>query len=156
MAQGLGFLHDQALGHGDVRAGSALVTAAHQVKLCISISATPGLDRPALPWHSPEVLRGEVAVSTSADVYAFGISIAEVLSGSEPYGTLQDAALLQAVLGGLRPERVPEYSPSGTCYSDAWDVGERCWVAEAGGRPLMPEVISCLPEEAIQIPRELS
>ncbi|EXX78503.1 Pkh1p [Rhizophagus irregularis DAOM 197198w] len=57
-----------------------------------------------MPYIAPEVLNGEQYTS-SADIYSFGVVMAEISSGKPPfYNKNHDLSLALAICSGLRPE----------------------------------------------------
>ena len=83
-AEGLAYLHQNDIVHGDIKGLNALVTRDHRVALCdFGLSklastfntSTGGLG--TLCWQSPELMLGGPRTK-AADVYAFGIMVYEV------------------------------------------------------------------------------
>lgn len=79
------YLHSQGIVHGDIKARNILVSGSRHALLCdfglakwassITASASKGMG--TARWQSPELLKGESRCFAS-DIYAFGITIAEV------------------------------------------------------------------------------
>ena len=79
-------------------------------------------------WMAPELLRRSSATTTASDVYAFGITLAEIFLRSDPYGKEDARAVLRAVaapppLGGA-PKRphIPAAVPPALAK-----LMQRCW-----------------------------
>lgn len=89
-------------------------------------------------WMSPEMLEHK-PYDHKADVYSFGITMWEVLTGDIPYAGLTP---LQAAIGvvqrGLRPE-TPPYIPEVLA-----NLMQRCWNKDPQERPEFSEVLSTL------------
>jgi len=85
----------------------------------------------SLRWQSPELFEEE-AKTMESDVYAFGMTIVEVLTGDVPFPRYKSPpSFIKAVhVHGERPRKEPECSPEGVSYARAWNVAERCWPAD--------------------------
>ena len=98
-------------------------------------------------FEAPEILRGEVrVVSEPAVVYAFAMSLFELLTGATPFSGLSNALeVAMAVMGGERPEHDvrPELRASP-------EVGvmvriiEMCWADDWEMRPLFSDLLGQL------------
>ncbi|KAG9030576.1 hypothetical protein FS837_003230, partial [Tulasnella sp. UAMH 9824] len=100
----------------------------------------------SVPWQSPELLRDAARRTFQSDVYAFGITIYEVLSGKEPYS--HHTGLVSIITGvlfeGERPPMEPPSGPDGNTYSKFWKEAERCWTDDPIKRPSMFDVLRSL------------
>jgi tetratricopeptide (TPR) repeat protein/tRNA A-37 threonylcarbamoyl transferase component Bud32/TolB-like protein len=111
--------HDRRVVHRDLKPNNVLVTPSGEPKLLdfgiarILDAASDGpstlttIGRPMTPdYASPEQLRGE-AITASADVYAFGVLLYELLTGHRPFGptthTPEEMARLVAETDPERP-----------------------------------------------------
>ena len=83
-AEGLAYLHENDIVHGDIKGLNALVTQGYRVVLCdFGLSklantvntSTGGLG--TIYWQSPELMLGGPRTK-AADIYAFGIMVSEV------------------------------------------------------------------------------
>ncbi|KIO30930.1 hypothetical protein M407DRAFT_68688, partial [Tulasnella calospora MUT 4182] len=153
-ADAVAYLHSQGIVHGNIKARNILVSASRHALLCdigltkwvssVTASASEGLG--TARWQSPELLRGGSRCSAS-DTYAFGITIAEVLTGKIPFAQLSgwtEAAIINAVLSGKRPVLEASCSLTGESYEHMWDIAIRCWVKDPNSRPPMAEVLALL------------
>ncbi|XP_030920879.1 lymphokine-activated killer T-cell-originated protein kinase [Geospiza fortis] len=98
MARGLQYLHtEQRLLHGDIKSPNVVVRGAFEaVKIC-DVGVSLPLDEnltvsdPSLcyvgtePWPPPEALEPGGAISDRADVFAFGLTLWEMLALSVPH-----------------------------------------------------------------------
>lgn len=86
---------------------------------------------PPVRWTAPKVERRR-KLSRAGDVYAFGISIHEVLSmGAQPYLGLSNVHAIERVRRGERMSR-PD-SPEDVTHADGLcELMQRCWYQEPG------------------------
>jgi serine/threonine protein kinase len=88
-----------------------------------------------MPYIAPEVLNGEPYTS-SADIYSFGVIMAELSSGIPPfYNKKHDLKLALAICNGLRPEfgkGTPEFYKK---------LAYKCMNANSNERPTAGELI---------------
>lgn len=97
-AQGLLFLHDKKIVHGNLKCNNLLVGADKKAKVsdfgfAFHRSASKALSKKAqaegVRWKSPECLRGENPRFES-DVYSFGLCIIEAFTNEVPWGPNAD------------------------------------------------------------------
>lgn len=151
------YLHAQDVIHGDIKASNLLIGNNEQVLLCdFGLTRTTELRTSTamkgagtLRWQSPELWDG-CSKSFKSDVYAFGMTIAEVLTGNVPFpDLLTDGAVIRAVLiKGMRPAKSPAVSSVGLSYENVWAVAEACW-------PTIPEERISMSEALQQIQEDL-
>ncbi|KAG8898857.1 hypothetical protein FRB99_007097 [Tulasnella sp. 403] len=149
----LEYLHRISVIHGDIKAQNILVSLDTHALLCDF-----GLSRPetvetepalkgvgSVPWQSPELHLGE-SKSPRSDVYAFGITISEVLSGNTPFGQyLNPGSIIMAVvIHKARPPLEPMTSPSGESYGLLWALAQICWDEQPENRPRIDEIVGRL------------
>ncbi|KAG8894979.1 hypothetical protein FRB99_000827, partial [Tulasnella sp. 403] len=116
LADALSYLHAREYIHGDIKAENVLVAYDGSSQLYgfglsrADPKLVPSESRPmgSLVWRSPELWDSKIQTPES-DVYAFGMTIYEILSGNTPfYDKKTDAALAGAVLiYDKRPPRAP-------------------------------------------------
>ncbi|KAG8921094.1 hypothetical protein FRC00_009140, partial [Tulasnella sp. 408] len=148
-ADALAYLHAMQITHADVKGSNILVSADLRALICDfglakwmpSITASQSKGAGTMRWQSPE-LWYHAPRCFASDVYAFGITIAEVLSGSVPFSEfLMDEAVMRAVLvDDARPRPDPTHSPTGESYQRIWKIATRCWRREPTARPTMKQV----------------
>ncbi|KAG9044850.1 hypothetical protein FS837_007407 [Tulasnella sp. UAMH 9824] len=135
-ADAVQYLHKEEVIHGDLKANNILVGDNGFSMLC-DFGLTKSIDSRTstamrgagtLRWQSPELWNNSPK-SFESDVYAFGMTIAEVLTGEVPFSDCQnDWAVMYAVMSkDERPSRVPGRSSSGVSYENIWDVASACW-----------------------------
>ncbi|KIO21710.1 hypothetical protein M407DRAFT_50597, partial [Tulasnella calospora MUT 4182] len=139
IAAALGFLHSKGIIHGDIKGRNVLVAPNLDAQVCDfglaryadARTSTNMRGAGTARWSSLEVLEGQPK-SYASDVYAFGMTIAEILSGKFPFSQYQDdvAVITAVILQSERPAREPLMSADGTAYDREWDVAEQCWVED--------------------------
>ena len=93
IADGMRFLHKSGVVHRDLKSANVLVGSDNHAKIAdFGLSSyheqaqtlvTNVISTPA--YSSPEVIRGEGAITASADVFSFGVILWELLTGLSPW-----------------------------------------------------------------------
>ncbi|CAL1703915.1 unnamed protein product [Somion occarium] len=124
--QGLAYLHEQGVVHGNMKCSNILVSAEAEALICdfgmsklvedvTEQSASATLTKQgSARWLAPEVIEGLVDSPTMAcDVYSFGMTMFECFSTVMPFAKLKrDAQVIHKVIGEkMRPGR-PETNPA--------------------------------------------
>ncbi|KAG8953514.1 hypothetical protein FRC04_002356 [Tulasnella sp. 424] len=141
-ADAIHYLHLNKVVHGDIKASNILISDEYRVLLCdfgltkVLHSKTSTVMKRAgtIRWQSPE-LWDDAAKTFKSDVYAFSMTIVEVITGAPPFSHLtNDMAILMAVYGRQeRPQKTPtEFN--GVSYENAWAVAEACWKTKPAER----------------------
>src|SRR5690606_22441658 len=109
-------LHEQLIVHGDLKPANLLVTKDGVVKLLdfgiartIAADASAGLPQTRLTgftpgYASPEQLRNQ-EITSAADTYALGVILHQLLTGTTPFGQIDDA--FEAARAALETEPKP-------------------------------------------------
>ena len=94
--------------------------------------------RGTLPFKAPELFSYPPVVSPAADVYAFAILAWIVVTGEQPYATMESAstALPTAVDQGVRPELADGDDWRDRTTNSVAKLIEACWVGEHTKRPV--------------------
>jgi len=152
-AEALLYLHDRGIIHGDLKGCNILVSDDIHIQVCDfglskvvgAVTAVSQKGMGTVSWQSPEIMRGLTRTKAS-DVYAFGITIAEIVSGKLPFAECTSiATVVDMVLHkGVRPDKAPQAGPDGESYKLLWDVAERCWEKHPTARLTMAEVVEIL------------
>ncbi|HUH01437.1 MAG TPA: sigma 54-interacting transcriptional regulator [Kofleriaceae bacterium] len=106
-ARGLEVLHRSGLRHGDFKPANAIASehAPDTVRLIdfgLSVAETAHRSAGTLVYMAPEVLTGR-AIDRRADLYALGITLYELATGTLPCGSARGADLIAWHVSGDRP-----------------------------------------------------
>ncbi|KAG8920213.1 hypothetical protein FRC01_000873 [Tulasnella sp. 417] len=146
------YLHREDIVHGDIKAGNLLISDHGHVLLCdfgltkstYAQTSTALKGAGTVRWQSPE-LWDNAPRTFASDVYAFSMTINEVLTGLPPFPHLEnEMAVMMAVY--QRDER-PVKDPlefEGISYENAWNVAEAGWPKVPGDRISMSEAFRLL------------
>ncbi|KAG8692568.1 hypothetical protein FRC08_009688 [Ceratobasidium sp. 394] len=147
IAEGLAFLHQCNVVHGDLKGANVLVSEAYEPLLAdfgsatlqertLQFTCTTTRNNFSLRWTAPELL-GDAPLSVAADVYALGMTILEVITGSVPYAEFKrDPAVMNAINNKQHPKRSQAHIPTGTEYGDVlWELLTSCWAFKPESRP---------------------
>ncbi|KAG8979698.1 hypothetical protein FRB93_009906 [Tulasnella sp. JGI-2019a] len=134
IASGLAYLHSKHVIHGDLKAANILLNDDMTPLICDfgttkndEFNATfegmrgTGTAR----WKCPTLLDGSPR-SRKTDVFAFGMTIVEVLTGRVPFHDLTDFKATMALVCGVRPPFQP-ISRNGKDFRPLWELATSCW-----------------------------
>ncbi|MFC4333760.1 serine/threonine-protein kinase [Salininema proteolyticum] len=140
-AEALAYLHGRGYLHGDVKPGNILLPAAGGTKF-IDFGLVRRTGDPTRPSHgTPEYTAPEVAAGTppgtGADVYALGLVLYEMVTGSSAYrgGDMEAVLRRQIRKVPVRPDEVAE---------SLWAVLSRCLHLDPDERPAAAELAADL------------
>ena len=120
-ATGIAYLHlsDVSIVHGDMKAGNVLLTKDLSVRICdfgmseaknrsktMTVAASSsgrGGTALTVAWSAPELFKDRPK-SFATDVYALGLTLWEIYERRVPFGNMPEAAVVNQVLSGHRPE----------------------------------------------------
>jgi serine/threonine protein kinase len=162
IARGINYLHGlkPPFIHGDIRGSNVLITDDGRAVLAdyglvfviettdFTSTKTAGTCR----WMAPEVMNPAdelledeeppVLFTRASDIYAFGMTAFEILSGDVPFSNKKtDSSVIFYVLAGNRPDS-PQYQKSTT--QALRDFLALCWSTEPGRRPSAECVVKTL------------
>ncbi|KAG8709574.1 hypothetical protein FRC08_018257 [Ceratobasidium sp. 394] len=163
VAEGLAYIHEIGMVHGDLKAVNVLVSDEGTAKLSdfgnsilsdhsLAFTDTTNVGGGTARWMAPELLReedddGDVANrSMPADVYALGMTILEVLTGQPPYAERKsDPWVTQAVVEGVLPQRPVQLASTSRFGDGRWAMLVECWRMQPNLRPTAKEVRDRMP-----------
>ncbi|TFK48858.1 hypothetical protein OE88DRAFT_1737617 [Heliocybe sulcata] len=151
ISEGLFYLHNENIVHGDLRGNNILIDDEGHVRLAdfglsVLAEATKGAysestGAGSTRWLAPELIddpsRDSYRRTPETDVYAFGCVCLEVCTGKKPFYYLASEwqvamAVLQGGPGG-KPKR-PGAGEAVGLSDDLWVLMNRCWEAEPQDR----------------------
>ncbi|KAG9006799.1 hypothetical protein FRB94_000395 [Tulasnella sp. JGI-2019a] len=157
VASGLAYLHSHYVIHGDLKAANVVLDETLQPKICdfgltkvihteyaCTSDALKGVG--SYKWMSPELFTNDENSSKTieSDVYAFGMTIAEIISAEVPFPHLRRSwSIMRAVVEGVRP--IPEpMSRAGQPFNDLWSLAASCWATNPSLRPSAGAIVAIL------------
>ncbi|KAE8684604.1 thioredoxin-like protein 4B-like isoform X1 [Hibiscus syriacus] len=150
-AFGMEYLHSKNIVHFDLKSDNLLVNLSDPERPICKIgdfglskikrnTLISGGVRGTLPWMAPELLNGSsTKVSEKVDVFSFGISMWEILTGEEPYADMHCGAIIGGILKNTLRPRIPE-----CCHPDWRKLMEQCWSPDPGSRPSFTDITNRL------------
>jgi len=143
IAQGLEYLHDQFVIHGDLRGSNVLMDSGEHPRICdyglafiIEPSEFTSIKTAgACRWTAPEIMNPPEDIAyaddslalftTESDVYAFAMTVIEIFTGKIPFSQKKnDSSVIFSVLEGGRPELPPflkEKESLNRLVQECWD-----------------------------------
>jgi serine/threonine protein kinase len=91
-------------------------------------------------YMAPELISEGAEPSREADMYAFGMVVYEVVTGTRPFGHRNHVELPVLTLQGSRPYRPEDLVDAGFGHG-TWEFAERCWDENPTLRPSAREVL---------------
>ncbi|KAG8898624.1 hypothetical protein FRB99_007252, partial [Tulasnella sp. 403] len=153
IASALEYLHSQEIIHGDLKGSNILISDDEHTLLCdfglsrmqAAITSTTMKGAGTVRWQAPEIW-DNAPKSFKTDVYAFAMTIVEVVSGDVPFRQYaEDMAVVMAVhFRNERPDRGVISSTSRVSYEWLWCIITVCWDKDPDKRPQMSEVTTLL------------
>ncbi|KAG8692212.1 hypothetical protein FRC08_009934 [Ceratobasidium sp. 394] len=147
IAEGLSYLHESGVIHGDLKGPNILISSDGMPLLAdfgnstlqeytLKFTDTSTENQTTTRWAAPELIKGGT-YSAPADVYALGMTILETITCTVPYADLKaEFAVAYAIIEKKHPERPQSYIPYNSEQgATLWLLLERCWAYEPADRP---------------------
>jgi len=164
IARGLRFLHSHGIVHLDIKPANVLVSPGDVCKI-VDFGSSVKVDRacdaagssitePCMSHvggtythRAPELLKGE-RITPKADIFAFGITLWQLITREQPYsGGDREHVLYAVVAYDLRPPMGDRAFPWATPWgASCRTLVSRCWSGQVGSRPGAEEVLVALEE----------
>ncbi|XP_035539148.1 uncharacterized protein LOC109006050 isoform X2 [Juglans regia] len=150
-AFGMEYLHSKSIVHFDLKCENLLVNLRDPQRPICKVAdfglsrikrntLVSGGVRGTLPWMAPELLNGSSSrVSEKVDVFSFGISMWEILTGEEPYENLHCGAIIGGIVKNTLRPPIPE-----RCYPEWRKLMEECWSPDPETRPSFTNITNRL------------
>ncbi|KAG8870749.1 hypothetical protein FRB97_009418 [Tulasnella sp. 331] len=160
IALGLEYLHTHDVIHGDLKAVNILLTEQLDPLICdfgmtkirdgYDATSTTLQGAGSYRWMSPELMC-EGSKTKESDVYAFGMTIVEVLTGFAPLPRLSQVPFIRAIMADQRPPYEPS-SRQGQDFEPLWRIASACWAPEPTGRPTASTVVRLIAQIGTSAP----
>lgn len=150
VAEGLNYLHEVKMVHGDLKAANILVDEQGTIKLTdfgnarvedcsLTFSTESNIGGGSVRWMAPELLaetNPPTKQSTFTDIYALGMACLEIISGQAPYHEhLHYPSVINAVQKKHRPSRPEQLSERTELGNEWWEILLDCWNRNPARRP---------------------
>ncbi|CAE6404251.1 unnamed protein product [Rhizoctonia solani] len=158
VASGLEYMHTQGMVHGDLKAMNVLVSPDGIARLSdfdfsvmseastLMFTESSNSRSGSIRWVAPEMLAEEAPKRTKeSDVYALGMTMLEVFTGSVPYPECQkDFSVIKKVDRGALPDRPTELLGDDQRGGAVWQLMLNCWSRKLDERPSAGQVVEVL------------
>ena len=143
---GMKYVHSRGLFHRDLKPSNVLLDEEHHPLLCDFGSSRSfsddvtmtGLPPVTLYYAAPELCDEEVSYNEKIDVYSFGISLYEIVTGKLALRHLNQMQVTAFIVRGKRP-KIPE-----SVLPFTRTLIERCWSQDPSERPSFEEIYDYL------------
>ncbi|KAG9008706.1 hypothetical protein FRB93_006252 [Tulasnella sp. JGI-2019a] len=149
IASGLAYLHAANIIHGDMKALNVLLTEQLEPLICdfgmakvldgYNETSTTMKGAGSYRFMSPELMC-DGPKTTESDIYAFGMTIVEILTGHIPLHGPNQVPFIRAILSGQRPPCEPIFR-QGVGFGTLWVIASAYWASEPSERPSAGRVL---------------
>ncbi|KAK9915620.1 hypothetical protein WJX75_001643 [Coccomyxa subellipsoidea] len=156
IAQGMSFLHERNVVHGDLTGGNVLLTSSEEqphgftAKVAdfglarnLAIQSKVETRTYGTITHMPRELLCSGVLSKASDVYAFGVLLWEMMAGCRAWASMKHAQVMHCIVVEQRSLVFPPHTPA-----DYAHFAMRCLSHEASERPTFEE--ACTKITALQ------
>ncbi|CAE6479193.1 unnamed protein product [Rhizoctonia solani] len=153
VADGVAYLHQENVVHGDLKGANILVSKEHTPKITdfgtasrtgytLQFTETSRSQTMSIRWTAPEIIDETTDKNTfETDVFSLGMTILEVITGLPPYAGINDVAVVFRIVTGEHPVRPEAHIPTGDKRADLlWALLKDCWAPRPEDRPTAIEV----------------
>ncbi|KAH7333014.1 kinase-like domain-containing protein [Rhizoctonia solani] len=152
VADAVAYLKYRNVVHGDIKGANFVVSDNHIPQLTdfgssaisqcsLRFTTTEDVSKFTVRWTAPEILIGETKHTFEGDVYALGMTILEIITGSVPWDGMIDVAIVANLIQKRHPTRPVTNLPIGDRISDLlWELMMKCWASDPVQRPPATEV----------------
>ncbi|KAI4346128.1 hypothetical protein L6164_013206 [Bauhinia variegata] len=159
-AFGMEYLHLKNIVHFDLKCENLLVNLGDLERPVCKVgdfglsrikrnTLVSGGVRGTLPWMAPELLDGNRSkVSEKVDIFSFGITMWEILTGEEPYENMHCGEIIGGIVNNTLRPPIPK-----RCDAEWKKMMEDCWNADPAARPGFTEVANRLRNMLAALPK---
>jgi len=150
IAQGLAYLHNEDVVHGDLRGANIMIDSNLKVKLVdfglalfteATYATLGSIGGGSTRWTAPEIIFGSRSTFQS-DIYAFGCVSLELDTGSCPFPNIPSDA--HVVVKIIRGERLRVQPKTSRIPQDVWQLVAKCWKDKVDERPSAEFIVRAL------------
>ncbi|CUA67416.1 Fibroblast growth factor receptor 1 [Rhizoctonia solani] len=163
VAEGVAYIHNENMIHGDLKASNILVSSDGTPKLTdfdhsiisdcsLQFSATTRIGGGTLRWMAPELVIDEdededeeqeaQEKTRQTDVYALGMTLLEIMTNAIPYSECQrEPQIIHRLSRKKYPKRPMEHFPETQEGNRMWNLLTHCWDHNPTSRPTADDVV---------------